>query len=1081
MVGAAHDGSREQRVGAWHLSWIKNESQHWTVHRWTMDPEVRSRLSGPGFTEITSACLSSDATGMAQLLPGIDDWRTVLDSASGIDVYGNHGIAVGDIDGSGYDSFYVCQPSGLPNRLYRNRGDGTFEDITEASGTGILDGTASALFADFQNRGLQDLLVVRTGGVLLFANMGQGRFEPRPDAFHFSRAPQGTFTSAAVADYNRDGFLDVYLCVYSYYKGLSHHQFPAPYYDAQNGPPNFLFRNRGDGTFEDVTVSSGMDQNNNRFSFAAAWCDYDNDGWPDLYVANDFGRKNLYRNNGDGTFTDTAARAGVEDYGPGMSACWMDPDNDGLQDIYVANMWLPEGLRITADGHFLAGVDPAVRAIYRKHNAGNSFYQNSGDGTFKDVTSAAGTEKCGWSWSCASWDFDNDGWADLYVANGFVSGPNHYDLQSFFWRQVAQRSMTPSGATPDYELAWNAINELVRSDYSWSGYERNVFFANNRDGTFSEVSGALGLDLIDDSRAYALSDFDHDGRLEFVLKNRTGPQLRILHNDLEGIGNSIVFRLTGHISNRDAIGAVVTIEAGATRQSKFISAGSGFASQHTKELFFGLGNATQPISISVRWPSGKIAHYDGLPINHRVQLDEGSPTYRATAYAVMPSRSGMSLSVLKPPPAPATVSTWMITPLFGPDLRVRDLKGEMHQLSALQGKPVLLTFVRPGCGDSRKQLEQLEQDFAMFSAAGMALFVVVLSAAYDRAAIDDLVPKTSLSFPICIADDRAAGAWNIQYRYIFDRRRDMPLPQSFLLDEKGAVICIYREVVSPRTIVTDWKSAPVTAEERFSRAMPFPGPYYGTSMQHDYLTFGIAFSEYGYADEAQGAFLRAIDSDPANQIAWFNLGTIYLNKKMYPEARKYLSEAIRLNPQDSDAWNNLGSISGMEAKYDEALDEFRHAALANPNHLIATENMMRIYEFQGHSADAQKALEELIARAPAIADLHLDLSMTLVAQNDLKRAREELEIAIRLKPDNPDAINNLGAVLLRMGLSQEALEQFEKCRRLAPDFDRAVINEALIYSRSGQKDKAQQLLHEFLARHPDNADVNSALEKISAQ
>jgi Tfp pilus assembly protein PilF len=128
-----------------------------------------------------------------------------------------------------------------------------------------------------------------------------------------------------------------------------------------------------------------------------------------------------------------------------------------------------------------------------------------------------------------------------------------------------------------------------------------------------------------------------------------------------------------------------------------------------------------------------------------------------------------------------------------------------------------------------------------------------------------------------------------------------------------------------------------------------------------------------------------------------------------------------VNPQDSDAWNNLGSVSGTEEKYDEALDEFKHAALANPNHLTATENMLRIYRFQGRAADAQKALEELIAHAPDVADLHVALAMTLVAQNNLQRAREELETSIRLRPDNYEAMNNLGAVLLRMGLVDEAL------------------------------------------------------------
>ena len=1100
LTGRTHNGLREQRVGTWGLSWSKHpgleeaytgaldareRQTSWKVHKWTAAPEIRSRLNGPGFIDVTADSLDHGTGGMAQLHSGIDYWRTALDGASGIDVFGNHGIAVGDIDGSGYDSFYVCQPSGLPNRLYRNRGDGTFEDVTESSGTGILDGTASALFVDFQNRGRQDLLVVRSGGPLLFANMGDGRFEPRPNAFHFARSPQGTFTSATVADYDRDGFPDVYLCVYSYYKGLDHHQYPSPYYDAQNGPPNYLFRNRGDGSFEDVTVASGMDRNNDRFSFAASWCDYDNDGWPDLYVANDFGRKNLYRSNGDGTFSDVAAEAGVEDYGPGMSTCWLDTDNNGRPDLYVANMWLPEGRRITADDQFLPGIDPGVRALYQKHNAGNSFYQNEANGSFVDKTISAGAARGGWSWSCAAWDFDNDGWDDLYVANGFVSGPNHYDLQSFFWRQVAQRSLTPGGVSPDYEAAWNAINELLRSDYSWSGYQRNAFFANNRDGTFSAVSGALGLDLIDDCRAFALSDLDHDGRMELVLKNRTGPQLKILRNGLEGLGNSIVFRLRGHTSNRDALGAVVSIEAGAQRQTRFVSAGSGFASQHTKELIFGLGDSPGPVSISVRWPTGKVARYHELPVNHRIQIDEGQDAIHASPYRPRvstgatedPSITGRPiLSALAATPIPAAaVNTWLLAPLAGPDLRLRSLNGETGQLSALRGHAVLLTFLSAECGESGEQLERLQH-----AGTDLAHFVVFVEGVGDRPKIEALAQADKVSSPLYIADEHAAGAWNIQYRYLFDRRRNMPLPTSFLLDSSGDAIRVYSGVVDPRSVLDDLKAAPRSAEERFARALPFPGPYYGAPMTHDYLSFGIAFTEYGYVDEAQNAFQRAIDGNPGLQVAWFNLGTIYLNKKMYAEARKCLSEAVRLNPRDSDAWNNLGSVSGAEEKYDEALDEFRRAALANPHHANAIENMMRIYQYQARAADAQKTLEELIARAPDVAELHLALSMTLVAQNDLNRARGELEASIRLKPRNPDAINNLGAVLLRLGRPEEALTQFERCRQIAPDFNRAAINVALLYDRAGQHDKARQALEGFLALHPEDAAVHSALQKMEA-
>ena len=138
---------------------------------------------------------------------------------------------------------------GLPNRLYRNRGDGTFEDVTEAAGVGVLDGTACALFADFENKGVQDLLVVCGSGPLLFVNQGNGKFSLKRDAFQFARPPQGTFTHAAVADYDRDGRLDIYFCLYSYYLGLDQYHYPVPYFDARNGPPNFLLHNEGNATF----------------------------------------------------------------------------------------------------------------------------------------------------------------------------------------------------------------------------------------------------------------------------------------------------------------------------------------------------------------------------------------------------------------------------------------------------------------------------------------------------------------------------------------------------------------------------------------------------------------------------------------------------------------------------------------------------------------------------------------------------------------------------------------------------------------------------------------------------------------
>src|SRR5437764_1674171 len=313
LVGIRADAAREQRIGRWRTQWLRDEANAWRAVRWQATEETLSRARGPIFVDVTSQALGEAKSYRDQMLRGVDHWRTVLDGACGIEVYGNNGLAVGDFDGDGLDDIYVCQPAGLPNRLYRNRGDGTFEDVTEKVGVGVLDATACALFADFANKGLQDLLVVCGSGPLLFVNQGNGRYALKRDAFQFVRPPQGTFTHAAIADYDGDGRLDIYFCLYRYYVGLDQYHYPAPYFDARNGPPNFLLHNEGNATFVDRTEAAGLNVDNDRYSFACPWGDYNNDSLPDLYVAKDFGRNRLCRNDGGGKFTVVSAEAGVED------------------------------------------------------------------------------------------------------------------------------------------------------------------------------------------------------------------------------------------------------------------------------------------------------------------------------------------------------------------------------------------------------------------------------------------------------------------------------------------------------------------------------------------------------------------------------------------------------------------------------------------------------------------------------------------------------------------------------------------------------------------------------------------------
>jgi thiol-disulfide isomerase/thioredoxin len=761
IVGTGAEFYRRQRVGNWELNWQSAGKELFLLTSLTGVQETEATSYAPYFVDVTALVLGSNVSYREQLLHGTEYWRTVLDGACGIDVYGHNGISVADLNGNGLDDLYVCQPAGLPNRLFRNRGDGTFEDITEASGLGILENTSCALFADFNNDGHQDVIVVRESGPLLFLNDGSGKFLQKADAFLFANSPQGTFTGAAVGDYDRDGWLDIYFCLYNYYQGTGQYRYPSPYHDAENGPPNFLMRNNRNATFRDVTAETGLNQNNTRYSFCCAWDDFNRDGWPDLYVVNDFGRKNLYRNNRDGTFTDVAPEARVEDLGAGMSVTWLDYDNDGAEDLYVANMWTAAGLRISTHDSFKKDSSSEVRSLYQKHAMGNSLLQNRSS-SFADATKSSGTGIGRWAWSSDAFDFDHDGFPDIYVANGMVSGPSRSDLNSFFWRQVVANSPDQAASSREYEQGWAAINELIRSDRTWSGHERNIFYANNRDGTFSDVSAAIGLDFIEDSRSFALADFDHDGRLELVLKNRSAPQLRILKNVAKDLPPSIIFQLRGTKSNLDAIGTSVTIEAGSRRQTQTVRVGSGFLSQHSKALFFGLGDQRTPVHAVIRWPNGLVLELRDLPINHRIWVQEGTEQPRAEPFPNPKLHDFAESKVTEGESLPSTVATWLLSPVPAPDFSLADIQKRSRTLSALRGNPILLHFWTSKCETCFAHLRAFQPKFNEWSTRGLHLLALNADQCAfssgpqenaNEADLEAFVRKGRITFPILRAAD----------------------------------------------------------------------------------------------------------------------------------------------------------------------------------------------------------------------------------------------------------------------------------------------------------------------------------------
>lgn len=432
LDGQSKDGKRLQVNAQWATRWQREGEQlEMTRFEITDYEEILTKRPHPQplFADATGASLGQDPAFQQQLAYGIDHWLARLDTRTGIKVGGWNGLAIGDANGDGIEDLYVCQNGGLPNRLFLGRADGTAGDVAAAAGVDWLETSRGALWIDLDNDGDQDLIVAVSEGLLVHENDGGGRFQVRSAEV----LPFAVPYSLAAADYDQDGDLDIFAACYDRRGHVDRNislARPVPYHDANNGGRNALLRNEGGFRFSHQTKRVGLDEHNTRYSYAAAWADYDRDGDLDLYVANDFGRNNLYRQERQGDrirFVDVAEEMGVLDIAAGMSAAWGDYDNDGLLDLYVSNMFSSAGNRIVTQGQFLANEDKATRALFLRHARGNSLFRNTGSG-FDDVSIDAAVTQGRWAWGSAFADLNNDGWQDLVVANGFITQADTGDL-----------------------------------------------------------------------------------------------------------------------------------------------------------------------------------------------------------------------------------------------------------------------------------------------------------------------------------------------------------------------------------------------------------------------------------------------------------------------------------------------------------------------------------------------------------------------------------------------------------------------------------------------------------------------------
>jgi enediyne biosynthesis protein E4 len=490
------------------------------------------------------------------------------------------GCAFLDYDGDGWQDILLINGMDWPGhkkhrstlRLYHNNGNGTFTDVTVRAGLDVEMYGMGVAIGDYDNDGFPDILITCVGQNRLFHNTGKGKFVDVTNVSGLGKR-EAFSTSALWFDYDRDGLLDLFVCNYVKWSPEhdvfcsldgKHKSYCTP--EAYRGETCWLFRNRGNGTFEDVTAASGIFDSSSK-SLGIALLDFDRDGWPDLLVANDTQPNKLYRNQHDGTFKDAAVEAGLAFSNEGKARAGMgvdvaDFENSGAPGVAITNF------------------DNEMIGLYRMNGK-----------SFEDIapqTGVGSASRNSLGFGCTFLDMNLDGWLDLVAANGH-------------------------------------IDETVRNIRGNVGYAQPpLLFLNARNGTFRDIAAEVGggFDQAKVGRGLAYADFDRDGDLDLLLTTNNGPAY-LYRNDMQSGNRSIRFRLTGTKSNRDAIGATVRVSAGGLVQSRMVKGGSSYLSQSEFPVTFGLEKRDRIDRVVIDWPSGRTEEYKDLSAGRGYACTEG--------------------------------------------------------------------------------------------------------------------------------------------------------------------------------------------------------------------------------------------------------------------------------------------------------------------------------------------------------------------------------------------------------------------------------------------------------------------------
>ncbi len=1069
-TGASQEIGRSA-TGVWQIIWEKNadgtEPKIKQVDMLSHEEIINYIDQGVMFQDCTKSVLRNDQPLMDVLSYGLDQWAERI---PGLDIIGDNGLSIGDVNNDALDDLYVCQPHGIGNQLLIQNPDGTADNKAAAAGVDFRDNSLAALIVDIDNDGRQDLVIATDEALVLMSSDGKGSFQLE----HELKIGRGT-QSLSAADFDQDGDLDLLLIKFRPVAEFDD-IFAQPkneMMNALNGGRNILLRNDEAWEFKDVTSDVGLAVNNQHYTRAAMWLDYDADGDQDLYFANYFNQDSLFENR-NGWFREVAKKMlpGIVANNSSVSAG--DFNRDGKSDFFVAADAGFTARRIAKQ--YIEGGGQKLKEAEGYSGQNQVLYFSDDEESLSNFEFQPPVFSSESSYGSVVADFNNDSWEDIAVTNGWLTRRDDRRAESFFYRHLLDSGDDENVATANPFQAQHEVSDLCRAGDSFNGFQRNRCFLSLGSLSFSNYSNSSGFDFDDDGRAVGSTDWDGDGNVDLVVTNRTAPRLRILHNRYRGTNGFLKLGLVGTKSNRDAIGSRVEVHlvGEKTPLVKMLTAGSGRGAQSSKEMHFGLGDSIGIEKVIIHWPDGSAQTFTELQSgkNYRIVEGENEAAERTN------DRYRIAIDAGAIQPAMGTPDTDRIR--FFPTTRLPILqyrsfgnpqKLKWYQIENVGRRPLFCIFcsIETDNTDLLRDWNSRGPDFTRLNADLLAVF-------HGNESDNDAHVKKSLlqvenadfKFPWGDLSEASNDKLSQLLGQWFFRQALPEEPFAILLDGDGNIHYAYDngelswETVAPdlenianRNFALDQVTA--SAEENWLHRSRIPRfdrlqqrfteigydrdakVYADLAVRQDsqnFLNRAIDLASSGNLAEALTAAERSLELNPNSVEALIELAEIsrqysltadqQARTRMLRTAGQLLDDALVLEPNNIDAILARAEIFRLQKDIENAIDLLIKYLQIDPECWRVHATVGRLFFHKRQDVEAARYLITAIENRPTLPYVAGDLGYLYLLNKEYGDAAEFLKLAIRLQPSDSDLKRHLAEAEFWQGNFESAGQLLEQ-------------------------------------------------------